>query len=194
VSVAPPIDLAEAAALFVSVYALAPGSEKPLAELLASRPLKVLDRDQVLFAEHDLGVEMYLLLRGRIVGTRKDTRGNLVRIAGLDAPSVVGHMSVIEAAPRAVTCTARRDGTLLAVIDRTTYQELVESPGPRGSVFRHLLLAAMCEQIAAANERVRSLIDPRAVSDMDDETAEHGIHRASAALGGYHGEAGNPED
>lgn len=193
-SAAPTVDFAQVAARFVSVYALTPGADVPLAELLASRPLKVLERNQVLFTEHDLGLEMYFLLQGRIVATRKDVRGQPVRIAGLDAPSVVGHMGVIEAAPRSATCTARRDATVLAVFDRATYQDLVESMGPRGSVFRHLLLAAMCEQLSAANDRVRSIIDPRTIGQIDDETTEHGIHSASAALGGYHGDDGNLED
>lgn len=175
------------AARFVSVYALTPGSERALSELLAARPLKTLDRGETLFTEHDLGLEMYLLLEGRMVATRKDARGQPMRVAAMDAPSVVGHMGVVEGAPRSATCTARRDGTVLAAFDKKLCDELSASSGPRGSVFRHLLLAAMSEQLAAVNDRVRSLIDPRTIGQLDDETTEHGIEKASAALGGFHG-------
>lgn len=184
---APTLDLPAIAARFVSAYALTPGSDKALAELLASCALKTLDRGEVLFAEHDLGLEMYLLLEGRIAATRKDARGNQLRVAALDAPSVVGHMGVIDGVPRSATCTARRNGTVLATFDRKTYQSLCESPGPRGAVFRHLLLAAMSEQLTAANDRIRSIIDPRTVVTLDDETTEHGIRLAEGALAGYHG-------
>lgn len=76
---------------------------------------------------------------------------------------------------------------MIAQIDRTAYLSLPESTGPRGSVFRHLLLSAMSEQLANANDRIRTVIDPRTAAHIDDETTEHTIHKASGALHGFHG-------
>ncbi len=179
------LDLAGIAARFVSAYDLSATDGAALAELLGTCRTRTLARGEVLFAEHDLGTDMFLVLEGRIAATRKDLRGQPVRVAALDAPSIVGHMGLIDGSPRSATCAARRNGTVVAEIDLKTYKALIESLGPRGSVFRHLLLAAMSEQLSSANDRIRSLIDPRTIGQLDDETTEHGIQLAADALEGF---------
>lgn len=179
------LDFPAVATHFAEAYGLTPGAGAALAEFLGTCKLRTLAKGDELFKEHDLGTELYLVLQGKIAATRKDPRGQPIRVASLEAPSIVGHMSLIDGSPRSATCTARRNDTVVAAVDHKTYRSLVDSVGPRGSVVRHLLLAAMSEQLSSANDRIRTLIDPRTIGDMDDETTEHGIALAANALDGW---------
>ncbi|MFN7142955.1 MAG: cyclic nucleotide-binding domain-containing protein, partial [Myxococcota bacterium] len=89
-----PLDLAAVAARFGEAYDLTPGAVTALAEFLGACRLRTLAKGEALFAEHDLGTDLYLLLQGKIAATRKDPRGQPVRVASLEAPSIVGHMSL----------------------------------------------------------------------------------------------------
>jgi CRP-like cAMP-binding protein len=152
--------------------------------ILEVTTLRTYERGDVVFREHEPGNDLFLLLEGRVRITKKDVRGEQQRIAQMLAPTIVGHMTLIDNSPRNVTCAAR-EHTVVAILDKLAYKGLFDSVGARGSTLRHLLLAAMTEQLAEANARIRTLIDTANNTPLEDDVTESGINAASAALDGW---------
>lgn len=180
------LELAELSRAFVKEYDLISPDPVAVFGILEAAPCRSLKRDDVLFREREPGNAMYFLLSGRIRVTKDDIRGAPQRVAMLRAPSIVGHMSLVDEAPRNATCVVR-EPTVVAELGREAFRLLYDSDGPRGTAIRHLVLSAMSEQLSEANRRIRSLIDPATAALLDDETAEQEIEGARDALQGWKG-------
>ncbi len=181
---APEMDFDAVAERFRDTYNLAVRDARAIAELLALCELRSLAKDELLFREREEGAKAYFLLHGRIGVSRRDPAGAAMHVSTLEAPTLVGHMSLVDDATRSATCTAVAP-SIVAGISRALFQELVASGGARGSALRRLLIAAMSEQLAGANARILTIIDPPPDYPVDDETTEHGIEEASRVLDGW---------
>jgi CRP-like cAMP-binding protein len=182
----PILDLVTIGERFRTVYALPPAAAASVASLLSVCDVSSLEDGEVLFTEREQGFTAYFLLSGKIGVSRRDAVGYVLDISTLSAPTLLGHMSLVDDSPRSATCTAIGP-CVVAAMDRARFQALVAADGPRGSVLRRLLIAAMSEQLAGANGRILALIDPPPDFPADDETTEHGIEEAAHVLDGWKG-------
>ena len=76
----------------------------------------------------------------------------------MKAPSLVGHMSLVDRSPRSASCIAMGK-TVCASLDRRKYDTLLTETSARGMALRRLLLASLTKQLADANSRIRGLIE-----------------------------------
>jgi CRP-like cAMP-binding protein len=178
-----PHDLAAVSARFVKAYDLATRDAAPVRAILERCTIQVLEKNAVLFREREHGDVMYFLLAGRIRVGRLDTRGASQRVAVIEAPSILGHMGLVENAPRTTTCSARVPSTV-AALSGAAFRALLGDPGPSGTAMRHILLSSLTQQLVDSNTRLRALIDPTNVLPTD-ETTEHGMATAGDALQGW---------
>jgi len=129
-----------------------------LAEVLAAATLQRLGDGDALCTEGDSGDAMYFLVDGAIRVQRRDARGKMRELAVMHPPTLVGHMSLVDHSPRSASCIAQ-GRTVIASLDRRTYNEILTEPSPRGMALRRLLLSSLTRQLATANERIAELID-----------------------------------
>lgn len=100
---------------------------------------------------------MYLLTYGKVTVVKRDFSGRDRQVATMHAPSIFGHMSMVDSSPRSASCNA--DGIVtVVVIDRETYQRLITEPTPIGRTLRRLLLSSLADQLARGNRRLRELV------------------------------------
>ncbi|MDP2309472.1 MAG: cyclic nucleotide-binding domain-containing protein [Pseudomonadota bacterium] len=180
------LDLQAISESFLRGYELAPQDAAAIEEMLALFEVRSLQDGEVLFREHNAGDDAFLLIRGRVSVSKCDVRGDSTSVSTLEAPSLFGHMSLIDGSPRSATCAAV-GACVVSVIEQSAFTSLVRAPGARGAALRRLLIAAMSEQLAGANGRIRTIIDPPPDFPVDDETTEHGIEEANQALEGWKG-------
>ncbi|MCB9763427.1 MAG: cyclic nucleotide-binding domain-containing protein [Alphaproteobacteria bacterium] len=158
---------------------------KPLARILHKCLLQRLADGEVLCKEREPGDELYFLLHGNIEVRKRDLTGNVRRLVTLKAPTMFGHMALVDKSPRSATCVSDGD-SVVAVLDRRAYQALLKKSDQMGTIFRHLLLSAMASQLARANDEIHGLIDPtKPIGEDDDVTSEEGLFRASSTLEGW---------
>ncbi len=129
-----------------------------LAEVLAAATLRRLGDGDPLCTEGEPGDSMFFLVDGNIRVQRRDAAGRMRELAIMKAPDLVGHMSLVDHSPRSASCVAV-GRTVVASLDRRTYNNLLTEPSHRGTALRRLLLASLTRQLAGANDRIRDLID-----------------------------------
>ena len=113
--------------------------------------------DEVICRERTYGDEMWVLVAGRVKVLRKDIRGADHLIATVDAPDLIGPLSLIDNAIRSATVLA--DGPVLTrVLDRGTYIRLSNAATPAGAALRGLLLSSLHRQLSRTHARVRSVV------------------------------------
>lgn len=140
-----------------------------LAEVLAASTLRRMSDGDALCTEGDPGDEMWFLVDGGIRVQRRDARGKMRELAVMQPPTLVGHMSLVDNSPRSASCIAV-GRTVVAGLDRRTYNDILSEPSARGMALRRLLLSSLTLQLAGANERIADLIDaPDAVTDAPAE-------------------------
>lgn len=100
---------------------------------------------------------MFMLTVGRVAVLKRDFNGRERQVASMYAPSIFGHMSMVDGSPRSATCSAEGPVTVV-VIDRDTYQHIIGEPNPIGRTLRRLLLSSLTDQLARGNKRIRELV------------------------------------
>ncbi len=103
-----------------------------------------LPKDTVIFTEGSPGGTCFVIAEGA-VDVSINARGQQQLLATLNAGSVFGQMSLIDAAPRAATCSVRADAVLLE-IERERCEDLLGS----GSAIALKLLATLNEGLILA--------------------------------------------
>lgn len=100
-------------------------------------------RGEALIAEGRSGEGLFLVLEGRAEVTERDDRsGTPRRLQTVEPGEIVGFLSLIDARPQEVTCTAV-DAVTAALLSRTAFGVL-QSAGPQiayqlqSCIFRHL--------------------------------------------------------
>ncbi len=109
-------------------------------------------------SEGNTAVNMFIILKGQIKVSRKSPTGEDKVLVVLEAPTMIGHMGIVDGSPRSATCTAQ--GKVGAIAFETTiFEQMLSTSSADCSSFRHLLLAAMSMQLSTANQKIRNLID-----------------------------------
>lgn len=130
-----------------------------LQDLLARGSSFRLVEGEELCTEGDRGNTLFVLLVGRIRVLRRDPHGQPRELAILEAPALIGHMSLIDGSPRSATCVA--GGLVRGVeLDRMAYQDLLWSSEPEGTALRRILLSSLSRQLTSGNARLRDLLSP----------------------------------
>lgn len=145
-------ELSVAVAAILGRYHFAGVQAGPVRELLASLERRELAPGTVLFPERSHGSEMFFLTAGKVHISRTDHLGQLHHLADVEAPDLIGQLSLIDNSTRSATATALGPVTV-RVLTRGTYASLWNSPTPAASALRRLLLAALHEQLDRAQTR-----------------------------------------
>ncbi len=124
--------------------------------------------------------DLYFLLQGRVQVRMRDYLGIEQDLAVLTAPTMFGHMGLIDGSTRSASCIALGDARV-NIMDRDHYESLVGNTGPAGDMFRRLLLSAMNRQLTTGNQALRNLL-ARPGGESDDARA---LRRISGTLEGW---------
>lgn len=124
--------------------------------------------------------DLYFLLEGSVLVRMRDYLGVEQDLAVLHAPTMFGHMALIDGSPRSATCLAASDARI-HLLGRDAYHALVEDQGSRGEMFRRLLLTAMNRQLTAGNRALRELL--AGTEDSAEDTRR--LHRITGTLEGW---------
>ncbi len=124
--------------------------------------------------------DLYFLLEGRVQVRMRDYLGVEQDLAQLGAPTMFGHMGLIDGSPRSATCIALGEARI-NILDRDRYQGLVEDPGVRGDMFRRLMISAMNRQLSGGNQALRSLL----AREPDEAHDARALGRISGTLEGW---------
>jgi len=131
---------------------------KDLARVLAACNLQRMSGGDALCSEGDPGKAMFFLLDGAIKVTRTDPHGRKRELALVESPAIVGHMALIDNSPRSATCSAE-GRTIVASLDRRTWNRVLHEPSDRGMALRRVLCASLTRQLVGANASIRKLVD-----------------------------------
>lgn len=171
-------------------------SHAALERLMSQGEVRKLGAWEVLCDEGESGDEMWFLLRGRVEVQRKDLMGQARPLGIIDAPALIGHMSLVDRSPRSATCVAQTDVELV-VVNSTVYDRLLSEASLSGSSLRRLLLSSLCGQLVSANAQIRQLVDdltddepppppPPAIWDKrKQKDTEKKVVQLTAKLGGW---------
>ncbi len=151
------LDLAREAGRILTVHPYAGGRSSDLAKVLERCNPRNLATHDVLTTEGDQGDEAYFLLRGTIRVLKKGPSGEDQELAQIPAPSLLGHMSLVDHSKRSATCVAAEHCQLL-VLDRRTYGALLTESSSRGTALRRLLLSSLTRQLISGNGRLQALL------------------------------------
>lgn len=144
----------------------------PLASAFGNVAPRRLSAGEVLCREGEPADSLFLLLLGKVRVQRLDARGQAREVAVLEAPSLVGHLALIDGSARSATCIAEGDVGLIA-LERPAYERLLTEASPRAAALRRVLLTSLAAQLASANARVRSLVSaPAAVEATAEDVDE----------------------
>ena len=138
-----------------NVRGVHPGDLASALEL--GKPIHLTD-GEVLCSEGDVPSEMFLLVEGQIRVTRLDKSGASHELASLQAPTMIGHMGLVDGSPRCATCSAQEEALVLA-IDLEACRLHMADPSLEAAALRRFLLASLSRQLADTNSRIRRLLN-----------------------------------
>lgn len=144
---------------------------RALAAVFSTARINRLQDGHAVCTEGDPGDAMFFLMKGSIRVQRRDPKGRMRELATIEAPALFGHMSLIDNSPRSASCVAVGE-SIVATLDRTTYNSVLNEPTTRGTALRRVLLASLTRQLVGANGRITDLIRPPAASAADPDGVE----------------------
>jgi CRP-like cAMP-binding protein len=145
--------------------------DRALAAVFTSARIDRLQDGHAICTEGEPGEAVYFLMKGTIRVQRRDPRGRMRELASIPAPALLGHMALIDNSPRSASCVAVGE-TIVATLDRRTYNSVLGEPTTRGTALRRILLASLTRQLVGANARIRDLLRPPQLSDSAQATLE----------------------
>ncbi len=153
--------------------------------MMADCEQRALSDGQVLCTEGEPGASLFILIRGRIRVMKRDPRGNQRELAMLEAPALLGHMSLVDGSPRSATCLAAGPIQLVEM-SRRVYDFRIGELGPPGTALRRLLLSSLTQQLVGGNARLNALMRPDLPADgRTEEEDQDAVLRAAGVLGGW---------
>jgi CRP-like cAMP-binding protein len=132
-------------------------SQRDLVQIIKACRLVYFQENEVILKEGDKGDEFYFLMVGEVAVLKRDTDGEDRKLVVMSAPTLFGHMSLVDGSPRSATCRAEGPVTL-AVMTRQLYQEMLSRPHPIGTNLRRLMLATLTRQLINGNSRLLGLM------------------------------------
>jgi CRP-like cAMP-binding protein len=112
---------------------------------------------ELMCCEGDQADDLYLAIQGQVRVLRNDAQGVPRELVTLEAPTLIGHMALVDGSSRSASCEAVGDVAGLA-LDRASFRALMEDASLEGTAFRRLILSNMMEHLSRANTRIRSMI------------------------------------
>ncbi len=152
-----------------------------LVGILQSCTPRELRAGEVLCREGEPGVELYFLLKGRILVQKQGPEGEPVYLGRVKAPALLGQMAILDRTRRSATCIAQ-DTALVVVMDQPRFAGIIRSTGPDGHTLRRLLLSSLTRQLVQGNAHLRRVTDAR---HGEPNTSERELGRARAMLEGW---------
>lgn len=120
-------------------------SERFLRKLLTDLFLKEYAEHEVIFAEGDLGMAVYIVIEGSVAIEKKQGDGEVV-LARVGPGSHFGELALIDHSPRFASAVAG-EKTLLLIMYRAYFESLLESHNALSSRILHNLLALMTRYV-----------------------------------------------
>lgn len=165
-------------------YGIDVGLAPALAAALEGCTRKSLAPGQLLCREGEPGAHLWVLISGQIKVKKQDFQGKEQDLTAVKAPTMMGHMSLVDGSPRSATCMA--DGPAsVAEVDHARFQHLMHDPGPEGDVFRRVLIACLAQQLSKGNAQLVRLIDPMAPSPVEEGEARRRLMDTAATFEGW---------
>jgi CRP-like cAMP-binding protein len=118
--------------------------------LLEAGRVVEMSRGHQLCAEGEPPVALWVLVQGQVRVERKDGDGKQQQLATLSAPTLVGHMGLVDRTRRSATVNAEGD-IVVVELDLRTVDRLVGQTGDVGFGLRQVMLCTLTRQLAAAN-------------------------------------------
>ncbi len=162
-----------------------------LADAMAECSLHSLQSEETLCWEGSAGDSMWFLLGGSMSVQREEPgTGRLRELVRVGAPSLAGHMALIDGSKRSATCVAV-DELEVGELSAAQVKSLLDERSPRSTAFRRLLITTLALQLTGANRRIAHLAAGGAVKDTAASTKDaeqEEFLRIAGMLEGWTGE------
>ena len=99
---------------------------------------------------------LYILISGRLVATREDERGSLVRLGEIGRGEMIGEMSLLSGGTRTATVTALRDSRLVRISNQTFLEFMQRHPSVTRQ-FIQILISRLTHHASHREEKVSTL-------------------------------------
>lgn len=132
-------------------------SQRELVEIINACRLQRFSNDQTILSEGEPGEELYFLMEGEVEVLKRDVTGEERSLVVMQAPTMFGHMSLVDGSARSATCRAKGEVDV-AVLSRQTYLDLMSRSHPVGTSLRRLMLSTLTRQLVDGNARLFALI------------------------------------
>lgn len=165
-----PLNLADRSATLLQLYGLSGADGHALAAVLEGLPKESIEEEQILCLEGDPPEQMWFLLDGAVQVRKRSYAGDALALATVHAPAILGHMGMVDGAPRSATCVVAEGGTV-ALLDREQFRSVLVQVGPGGDAFRRLLIASMNRQLDLGNAELRRLTGSQRSDRLEGDLA-----------------------
>ena len=156
---------------------LYPGADPADVEALLARGHRArLAAGTQLCREGSPGDTMFVVLHGRVQVLLHDDDGGSRQLAVVEAPALMGHVTLVDRSPRSATCVAL-DEVDAITLDGATYDAAVRETSAIGSSLRRLLIASLVTQLSSGNARIRAVIEGK-----DDQPRARGRREAASRV------------
>lgn len=142
--------------LFVSVHG---EGLKRLADVIREKPVKA---GEIVFAEGDLGEEVYLVHEGAVT-LYHVVNGREAHLFDVEVGGYFGELAIIDELPRSASARAKEDAVLLVMNKKDFRTAVQDYPDIAFEVLREL-----SRRLRTADERFKNYVETRAGSRVDD--------------------------
>lgn len=116
--------------------------------------IKTIHVGELMCKEGEHATELFFLLDGEVEIIKERVPETIVV---LKAPSIIGHLAMIDSLPRSASCLAKTNVTV-AIMNKRHFEDLVGRWSIVGDVLRRLLLSSMSNQLTRGNIMLRELL------------------------------------
>lgn len=99
---------------------------------------------------------LYVLMSGRLVATRQDENGGMVRVGEIGRGEMIGEMSLLSGGTRTATVTALRDSHLLRISNQTFLEFMQRHPSVTRQ-FIQILTSRLMKRAPLSHEKLSTL-------------------------------------
>jgi PPM family protein phosphatase len=140
-------------------------SYQQLVRIMNVAKQRPLEEGQPIFAEGEIGDELYVILRGTVELTKRG-----VKVAELEAGTHLGEMALIDASPRSTSATATEPGKLLSIARHDFYEILRKEP-PLAVKLLWTFVRVLAERLRATTAELTDVRSTQ-LPDLTEELAE----------------------